>query len=429
MTRKEKREKEEKINFFVEFLKIKNHFFKGIIEKLKKVTDPRNKSYIDYGVDVLILMVLFKNVFCIESMSSMTESFNKNECILNIKKILNCDKLDELPHYDTINNFLKRLSIEELEAIRDYMISEMIKKRTFENFRLQDKYWCIAIDATHLYNFNKKHCEHCLKKEYKNKDGKVTKTVYYHSVLEAKLIIGNIAFSIMTEFIENENEDVEKQDCEINAFKRLEVKLKKRYPRLKICILGDSLYPCEPVFEICDKNNWNFILRFKDGRIKTVAEEFHALKDFDGINSENIIWVNGIDYNDRKLNLIEEEDNKRKFVFVTNILISKKNASNIVKAGRNRWKIENQGFNNQKNIKYKIGHVNCIDYNSMKNHYLITQIADIIRQIFENGLTEINILKKSIKEISSKLLDSFSRHILTDEDISHTKKRIQIRLL
>jgi ArsR family metal-binding transcriptional regulator len=65
----------------------------------------------------------------------------------------------------------------------------------------------------------------------------------------------------------------------------------------------------------------------------------------------------------------------------------------------------------------------------MKNHYLITQIADIIIQIFENGLTEINILKKSIKEISSKLLDSFCRHILTDEDISHTKKRIQIRLL
>jgi hypothetical protein len=400
-----------------------------MIEKFKKINDPRNKSYIDYGVDVLILMALFKNVFCIESMTDMTKSFNKNECILNIKKILNCDKLEELPHYDTINNFLKRLSIEELENIRDYMIKEMIKKRTFEKFRFQNEYWCVAIDATHLYNFNKKHCEHCLKKEYKDKDGKVTKTVYYHSVLEAKLIIGNMTFSIMTEFIENENEDVEKQDCEINAFKRLEVKLKKKYPRLKICILGDSLYPCEPVFEICEKNDWKYILRFKDGRIKSVAEEFQALKKLSEENDKNIVWVNGIDYNDRKLNFIEEEENDKKFVFVTNILINKSNAADIINFGRNRWKIENQGFNNQKNIKYKIGHVNCIDYNAMKNHYLITQIADILRQIFENGFTEINILKKSIKEISSNLLDSFSKDFLTDENISHTEKRIQIRLL
>ena len=65
----------------------------------------------------------------------------------------------------------------------------------------------------------------------------------------------------------------------------------------------------------------------------------------------------------------------------------------------------------------------------MKNHYLITQIADILRQIFENGLTEIRILKNSIKEISSKLLESFRTHILTNKDISNTKKRIQIRLL
>lgn len=433
MTRKEKRQKETKINFFEEFLKIKEHFFKGLIRKLRKVKDPRNSSYIDYGVDVIIIMTLLKNVFCIESMNNMTKSFNQEECIENIKMILDIDNLEELPHYDTINNFLKRLSTEEIEAIRDYMIGEMLKKRTFEDFRLLDKYWCVAIDATNLYNFTERHCEHCLKKEHKDKNGDVIRTTYYHNVLEAKLILGNMAFSIATEFIENENADVSKQDCEINAFKRLQEKLKLKYPRLKICILGDSLYPCEPVFKICDKNNWKFILRFKEGRIKTVAEEFQSLKDLEGNNIESIKWVNGIEYNERKLNMIEEEEKSKgkiiSFVFITNLTITKKNAANISKAGRNRWKIENQGFNNQKNIKYKIEHVNCLDYNAMKNHYLITQIADILRQIFENGLTEIRILKNSIKEISSKLLESFRTRILTNKDISNTKKRIQIRLL
>jgi hypothetical protein len=36
------------------------------------------------------------------SMRSMAENFNKDECIENIKKILNNYELEELPHYDTI---------------------------------------------------------------------------------------------------------------------------------------------------------------------------------------------------------------------------------------------------------------------------------------------------------------------------------------
>ena len=43
------------------------------------------------------------------------------------------------------------------------------------------------------------------------------------------------------ECIGNEDENVSKQDCEINALKRHAKTLKKRYPKLPICILGDSL--------------------------------------------------------------------------------------------------------------------------------------------------------------------------------------------
>ncbi|QSZ27442.1 hypothetical protein ACETAC_00450 [Aceticella autotrophica] len=70
-----------------------------------------------------------------------------------------------------------------------------------------DKYWVIAVDGTGVASFSERHCKHCLKKEYKNKEtGEVEKTIYFHYVLEAKLIIGDMAFSIDTEFIENEGE-------------------------------------------------------------------------------------------------------------------------------------------------------------------------------------------------------------------------------
>jgi hypothetical protein len=71
------------------------------------------------------------------------------------------------------------------------------------------------------------------------------------------------------------NVDEIKQDCEIKAFKRLAAKLKKAFPRLPICIMGDSLYANEKVFQICDDNQWKYLILFKDGSIPSVADEFH----------------------------------------------------------------------------------------------------------------------------------------------------------
>ena len=430
VTRKEKRKKEENVNFFEEFIKIQKHFFSSLVERLKRVKDPRHQSYIEYGPEILIFSMIMKNICAIPSMRNMTEKFNKDECIENVRTVLGYETLEELPHYDTINNYLRNLETAQLEKLRDYMIGELFRKRSLEKFRLLDKYWCIAVDGTGLFSFTERHCEHCLKKEYKNKEtGEVERTVYYHHVLEAKLVAGNMVFSIATEFIENEDENVDKQDCEINAFKRLQVKLKNKYPRLPICLLGDSLYACEPVFEICEKNNWKYLFRFKEGRIKSVAKEFEILKEMDAEKENGCTWINDIGYNSRCVNLIEAEietdKGMKEFVFITDIRITKRNFNEIVCFGRSRWKIENQGFNNQKTKKYKIEHVNCMDYNAMQNHYLITQIADILRQLFDEGLTIIKDLKKGIKEISSVLLESFRTSILTNTE--DTQKRIQIR--
>jgi len=111
-----------------------------------------------------------------------------------------------------------------------------------------NKYWCIAIDGSQLFSFKERHWEHCLKKEHRNKDtGEVESVTYYHTVL------GNMVFSILTEFVENETESVSKQDCEINASKRLMKKLKYKFRKLNICLLGDSLYSCDSIYELCDE--------------------------------------------------------------------------------------------------------------------------------------------------------------------------------
>ena len=117
----------------------------------------------------------------------------------------------------------------------------------------------------------------------------------------------------------------------------------------------------------------------------------------------------------------EGKDKKQKTTFrwITNLEINKRNLEELIQAGRWRWKIENEGFNNQKNGLYRIEHLNSRNSNAMKNHYLITQIADILMQLYLAWNPYVKELKQTIKNTSSKLLESFRRLKITEEDVSY----------
>lgn len=201
-----------------------------------------------------------------ESMQEMVAEFNEDECVKNIYKILGLEEKEYLPHYVTINGCLFKLDTQELEKIRKGMIYNLIHKKSFDDGKFLGAYWLIIVDATQLFCFKKRHCEHCLTKTIK-KGTDDKKTIYYHQVLEAKIVLGDdLVISIATEFIENEKENVSKQDCERTSFKQLAESLKRMFPRLPICLMGDSLYASEPVFEIWHKNKWEVLIRYKDGR-------------------------------------------------------------------------------------------------------------------------------------------------------------------
>lgn len=73
-------------------------------------------------------------------------------------------------------------------------------------------------------------------------------------------------------------------------------------------------------------------------------------------------------------------------------IINDDNIDKIVQLGRNRWKIENQGFYTQKHRTFDITHLNSRNDNSMKYHYYFIQFAHTIRQLLEQG----NLLTKSL---------------------------------
>lgn len=253
--------------------------------------------------------------------------------------------------------------------------------------------------------------------------------------------------SIDTEFIENESEDVSKQDCELSAAQRLIKRLKKEYPRLPICIQGDALYAVEPVMGYCRKNGWRYIFTQKEGRGKILGETYEWIRTGGGAvavcgigrekgDGEYINHVEETAGKEETANIYRykyrtKEKGKDKTVrlsWVTDIELTEKNLEEMAEAGRGRWKIENEGFNNQKNGIYDIEHLNSRDGNAMKNHYLLTQIADIIMQIYLAWNPMVREIGQSIKNTSSWLLESFRRQIITDEDVSYITRYTTVYL-
>jgi hypothetical protein len=435
ITRMHKRKVEEENNFFFGLAKIQHHFFKGLPEWLKDVKDTRVQGYVTYGADLVLMTVLMKNAASVESMRAMDDAFNTDAAVRNICSLSGGSGLEVLPHHDTVNDFLEKVDPEDMDRIRMKMIKELLKGRSLEKYRIEDRYWGIAFDGTKLFHFKERHCEHCLKKSRNNPDtGEVTEW-YEHYVLEAKLICGDMALSIGSEFIENEAEDVPKQDCEQKAFKRLAARLRKQFPKLPICVIADSLYCNGPVMDLCKEYGWQYLMRFKEGSIPTIAEEFQAIAKIGGLElneDETVVFANGISYRQHMVNMMEKTDvNKKKepcnFTFITSMTITKRKAENLAAAGRSRWMIENEGFNTQKNHRYYIEHACSLQYNAMKNHYLLTQIADIWVQLFENGIKAVREISCGIKRISSLLLESIRTRILTEEDKLQLGKAVQIR--
>ena len=262
----------------------------------------------------------------------------------------------------------------------------------------------------------------------------------------------------MTEFIENPGENPTKQDCELKAFYRLAERLNKQFPRLPILLTMDGLFAGGPTFDLCKKYGWKFMIVLKDNDLSSVNEEFAALLKLQrgnrfywrtGKNAEikqNFRWTEDISYVDSEsrehtLSVIEcretKSDHKReekttKFKWVTNYKVSVNNVATLANdGGRIRWKVENEGFNVQKNGGYGLEHAYTNNPTSAKIFYFLLQIAHMLAQLLYKG----DLLKKAFpagfgseKNLAFCLLEAWRNARLSKDAIkTMLHPRFQIR--
>ena len=424
MNRKQRRELRKDKNLVKELYSIIVKYLPKLLDMFNDLTDTRNQAYVTYSMKTICVTRLFGLLCGLTTMTDISNKFD-SECVINnISKICS-DDLTELPYCETIQDVFININTNELRNIQKYIVKTLIRSKMFDKYRFNGSFQ-LLFDGTGLSNHDYNLNNNCLKRKHKN--GKIS---YYKYVLECKLVVGNIVISLDSEFIENKDmlTEKQKQDCELNAFKRIVKRIKKNYSKYKFIITGDALYASNPVINICKKYKWNYIFNLKPDRLKEINESFEGnIKLLNETNILNYYLSTGIKYRNNKLNVIKYIEKKKlkttTFRYITDLIVTNNNIKEIVELGRRRWKIENEGFYTQKHRTFNICHLNSKNDTAMKNHYFFIQFAHTIRQLLEQGNILTKSLKLKIKEVSAYLLKALTS---TTTDLNKIETSFQLR--
>lgn len=414
-------------NLVRELLKIIHKYFPQLNALISELSDKRNKSYITYKMRTIIMTRLFVLICGITTMTEIGSSnFNKEETIKNLSSICN-QNLKEIPDWQTIQDVIEQLDIKEIEDIRKYIIKSLIRSKMFDKYRYNGAFQ-VLVDATgvssHDYNLN----GNCIIK--KSKNGVIK---YYKQVLEAKIVVGKIVISLDTEWIENADMKTEKkkQDCEINAFKRMAPRIHKNYPKLKFIITGDALYTTTPMINLCNEYKWHYIFNLKKDRLKKVYEDFQDNVNYKNeTTKDNYKLSCGIHFKGNIFNALSYQETQNDkiviFNYITDLNVNDYNIETIISMGRRRWKIENEGFNEQKNGTFCISHLCSRNENALRIHYYFIQIAHVFRQLLEYGSLLLKSMRfKTKKEVSLLITQTLTSTSISD--LNNLERNFQLR--
>ena len=423
------------------------HYVPEILKYIDEIREPRKRN--NYSMRYLIMSEMLMFLSEGKSQRFTETAYRDNKYLENIGKIIK-EELRKIPDAEIYTNVFSKVEKEEIEKFQYKINYQMIRNKIYEGSKILGKY-NLVLDAT---RFQKAHYEISEEWLKETKDGNTT---WYLSMLELKLVANNMAISLMNEMIKNEdkkkeneteeeikNKSIEelKQDCELNASKRMLPRFRKIYPRLPVRIIADSLYPSIGLIELCEKENLEYIFVLKDKRIPTLLAEFLTLVSMSEGNREIketkeqivlTLWENDIDYKGKKINVIrqitkdKETGKYSKWMWITNREITRNNLYKIIYCAKLRDYIENQGFREQK-ITSGIGleHVYSKDIKAIKVIYTIIQITHLILQIIEhsNICGEFNKKYGSVKVFRRK----FYAHLTeTYINIELIQIKIQIR--
>jgi hypothetical protein len=304
-------------------------------------------------------------MFSLKSPSLLNFSLRSRQEDQNLMEVY---KINKLCSDTQMREVLDKVQASKVRDLFGKVIGKIKKSGFFASYRYFKQMVVVSIDGVEHFSSGKVHCEHCLTKEHKS--GQLT---YSHSMLAAVMVHPHKREVLPLEAEPILRQDgCEKNDCERNAAKRLVKHLKERYPKLKALLVEDALYANAAHIEQILQAQYHYLIAVKPDSHKALFKQVasreqsnhyrfedknlvHELSWHNNLplcSSQSQIRVNFLRYQQRD----QKGDLLTEFTWITDLTLHKGNVLLVAKAGRSRWKIENETFNTLKNQGYHFEH-------------------------------------------------------------------------
>lgn len=383
-----------------------------IIEKLwqvfSKAEESRSLEQVSYSLPGTLMSGFAVFFFQHPSILDFQRRMKHKRGLCNLETIF---KVKEIPSETQMREILDSADVEVVRVLFSHFFERVRLagwandyKSIISNGLNAGSYYVCAFDGSDYFHSQKISCPSCLRR--KDKAGGVH---YYHTVLAATIVKAGSHRILPIDAEQIKNEDgSEKQDCEINAGKRLALRVRKEHRQIELIITGDDLYSKVPFLLECKDLRFHYVVVAKPSSHKELFEwvedldnlgmsiggswhvgaackrkfyEYRIVKNVPLTQSEEV-FVNFVEVWERNKAGVQTYHNS----WVTDLDVTAENVSEIVGIGRSKWKVENEHFNIQKNHGYELEH-NFGHGKKNLSHifYLLNLLAFVVHKIIERG--------------------------------------------
>ena len=283
--------------------------------------------------------------------------------------------IHRIPSDNQIRNILDSVPARTLFPLIAHIGDELYRNQYLESYRSINNTLLLAIDGTDFFSSNTIHCDRCSCAQQKNGD-----MLYRHIVVTPVLVAPGKqqVIALPPEFV-HPQDGHDKQDCELAASGRWLSQWGKHYAAWRITLLGDDLYCHQPFCQRTLDANIDFFFTCKPdshpavyewvadftrtGQIATLTrtrrtgkkhftDTYRYLNDVPLRDSNDALLVNWCEL------ITTREDGTVQYrnAWAGSHRIDEHNVEPLVKAGRARWKIENENNNTLKTKGYHFEH-------------------------------------------------------------------------
>jgi len=365
-----------------------------VSDRLIAINDTREKGKTEHCLHDVAMSGLAMMFFQDPSLLQFQKRMEEVKQTSNLKSLFS---VSSVPKDTCMREVLDEIDPDHIKPAFTDFFFELQRGKYIEQYRVLKDSYIVSVDGSGYFSSSTIHCPGCLRKKGKE-------TLFEHHIVQAALMHPEKRQVIPLSPEEVTNTDgQDKQDCEINAGKRLIGKIRKDHPKFHIIIVADSLYSKQPFIEDLGCEHMRFVLVAKEEDHKVLMEYVKGARVLDEVSSLTVQdpkgrlhryeWVEAVPLNGNDdapfVNYLEYSlivNGKRTYhnAWVTDIPLDETNIAELVRIGRCRWKIENEVFNTLKNQGYHIEH----SYGHGEKHlsfnfFLLNLLAFFMHQIFE----------------------------------------------